>query len=148
MAQAMKDIKRRIRSISSTKQITKAMELVSSAKLRKAREKLERTRPYYQTIVRSIGDILSSTTGIKHPLLEKREVKKRAFIVVTADRGLAGGYNSNAIKLAESNIDDKNNTVLITAGQKVRITLKEEATILLANLYPYQKTQSMQMLVK
>ncbi|SDY67157.1 ATP synthase F1 subcomplex gamma subunit [Proteiniborus ethanoligenes] len=118
MAQAMKDIKRRIRSISSTKQITKAMELVSSAKLRKAREKLERTRPYYQTIVRSIGDILSSTTGIKHPLLEKREVKKRAFIVVTADRGLAGGYNSNAIKLAESNIDDKNNTVLITAGQK------------------------------
>jgi len=116
----MKDIKRRIRSISSTKQITKAMELVASAKLRKARQKLEMTRPYYQTLVRSIREILSSTTGIRHPLLEKREVKNKAFIVITGDRGLAGGYNSNVIKLAESQIDDKERAVILAVGLKGR----------------------------
>lgn len=120
MAQAMKDIKRRIRSISGIKQITKAMELVSSAKLRKARQKLEMTRPYYQTLVRSIQDILSSTTGIKHPLLEKREIKNRAFIVITGDRGLAGGYNGNVIKLAESHIENKEHTIILASGQKGR----------------------------
>lgn len=120
MAQSMKDIKRRIRSISSTKQITKAMELVASAKLRKARQKLEMTRPYYQTLVRSIREILSSTTGIRHPLLEKREVKNKAFIVITGDRGLAGGYNSNVIKLAESQIDDKERAVILAVGLKGR----------------------------
>lgn len=120
MAQSMGDIKRRIRSVSSTKQITKAMELVSSAKLRKAREKLERTRPYYQTIVRSIQEILSGTTGIRHPFLIKREVKNKAYIVLTGDRGLAGGYNSNAIKMAESQITDKESTSIIAVGQKAR----------------------------
>jgi F-type H+-transporting ATPase subunit gamma len=125
MAQSMGDIKRRIRSVSSTKQITKAMELVSSAKLRKAREKLERTRPYYETIVRSIQEILSSTTGIRHPFLMKREVKNRAYIVLTGDRGLAGGYNGNAIKLAESQITDKENTTIIAVGQKGRDHFKK-----------------------
>lgn len=120
MAQSMKDIKRRIRSVSSTKQITKAMELVSSAKLRKARQKLEASRPYYQTLIRSIQDILSSTTGIKHPLLEKREIKNKAFIVITGDRGLAGGYNGNIVKLAESQIENKENTVILVVGQKGR----------------------------
>ncbi|WP_427337920.1 ATP synthase F1 subunit gamma [Caloranaerobacter sp. DY30410] len=121
MAQAgMRDIKRRIRSVSNTKQITKAMELVSSAKLRRAREKLEKTRPYYNTIVRSIKDILTSTSGIRHPFLEKREVKKAAYIVITADRGLCGGYNNNVIKLTEENIKDKEKAVIIAVGQKGR----------------------------
>jgi len=120
MAQSMKDIKRRIRSVSGIKQITKAMELVSSAKLRKARQKLEMSRPYYQTLVRSIQDILSSTTGIKHPLLEKREIKNRAFIVITGDRGLAGGYNGNVVKLAESQIDNKEQATILVVGQKGR----------------------------
>lgn len=121
MAQAgMRDIKRRIRSVSNTKQITKAMELVSSAKLRRTREKLEKTRPYYNTIVRSINDILSSTSGIKHPFLEKREVKKEAYIVITADRGLCGGYNNNVIKLALENMKNKDNAVIIAVGQKGR----------------------------
>ncbi|WP_069650577.1 ATP synthase F1 subunit gamma [Caloranaerobacter ferrireducens] len=121
MAQAgMRDIKRRIRSVSNTKQITKAMELVSSAKLRRTREKLEKTRPYYNTIVRSINDILASTSGIKHPFLEKREVKKAAYIVITADRGLCGGYNNNVIKLTEENIKNKENAVIIAVGQKGR----------------------------
>ncbi|SHH82229.1 ATP synthase F1 subcomplex gamma subunit [Caloranaerobacter azorensis DSM 13643] len=126
MAQAgMRDIKRRIRSVSSTKQITKAMELVSSAKLRRAREKLEKTRPYYNTIVRSIRDILTSTSGIRHPFLEKREVKKAAYIVITADRGLCGGYNNNVIKLTEENIKNKDNAVIIAVGQKARDFFKK-----------------------
>lgn len=120
MAQSMKDIKRRIRSVSSTKQITNAMELVSSAKLRKARQKLEATRPYYLTLLRSIQEILSSTRGIKHELLERREVKNKAFIVITGDRGLAGGYNSNVIKLAESNMKDKESSIILVVGSKGR----------------------------
>lgn len=120
MAQSMKDIKRRIRSVGGIKQITKAMELVSSAKLRKARQRLEMSRPYYQTLIRSIQEILSSTTGIKHPLLEKREVKNRAFIVITGDRGLAGGYNGNSVRLAESQIDDKEHAIILAVGTKGR----------------------------
>lgn len=120
MAQTMRDIKRRIRSVGSTKQITKAMELVSSAKLRKARLKLESTRPYSETIVRSIREILSSTTGIRHPFLVKREVKNTAYIVLTGDRGLAGGFNSNIIKLAESQMKDKEHTTIIAVGIKGR----------------------------
>lgn len=121
MPQAMGDIKRRIRSVTNTKQITKAMELVSSAKLRKARGRLEKTRPYFNTIVRSIQDIISSTSGIKHPFLDKREVKKSAYIVVTADRGLAGGYNANILKLTEEFVKDKKeDSIIVAIGQKGR----------------------------
>ncbi|RKD31534.1 ATP synthase F1 subunit gamma [Thermohalobacter berrensis] len=116
----MRDIKRRINSVSNTKQITKAMELVSSAKLRRARERLEKTRPYFNTIVRSIREILSSTSGIKHPFLEERDIKKRAFIVITADRGLCGGYNNNIIRLATEKIENINNTIMVPVGTKAR----------------------------
>ena len=101
----MRDIKRRMRSIGSTMQITKAMHLVSSAKLRKARERVDKTRPYFETIVESIQRILSTSKGIKHPFLENREIKKSAYIIVTADRGLAGGFTGNILKLAENEID-------------------------------------------
>lgn len=120
MAKGMRDIKRRIRSVSNTKQITKAMELVSSAKLRRAREKLEKTRPYFNTILRSIQDILASSSGINHPFLVRREIKKSAYIVITADRGLAGAYNNNVIREAVDNIKDKDNAVIITVGSKGR----------------------------
>lgn len=119
MAQ-MGDIKRRIKSVNSTMQITKAMYLVSSAKLRKARERVETTRPYSETIVDSIQRVLGSAKGVNHPFLEKREVKKTAYIVVSADRGLAGGYNSNVLKLAESAIEDKSKAEIIAYGSKSR----------------------------
>lgn len=115
----MRDIKRRMRSIGSTMQITKAMHLVSSAKLRKARERVDKTRPYFETIVESIQRILSTSKGIKHPFLENREIKKSAYIIVTADRGLAGGFTGNILKLAENEID-KENSVIIVAGSKGR----------------------------
>ncbi|WDV46086.1 ATP synthase F1 subunit gamma [Clostridiaceae bacterium M8S5] len=120
MAQGMRDIKRRIRSVSNTKKITKAMELVSSAKLRKARAKLEKTRPYFDTVIRSINEILASTDGIKHPMLIKREVKKVLYIVLTSDRGLCGGYNSNILKLVEKHSAGDKEVSVINVGMRAK----------------------------
>lgn len=119
MAGSARDIKRRIKGISSTMQITKAMELVSTAKLRKAREKLERTRPYYSTVLSNIQNVLSSSKDIRHPLLEIREVKKPLYIILAGDSGLAGGYNANIIRLSERNIKDiKDDVSIIAVGVK------------------------------
>ena len=124
MAQSTRDIKRRIRGISNTKQITKAMELVSSAKMRKNRIRLERSRPYYNTVLNSISSILGDVK-MKHPLLTAREVKKSLYIVVTADRGLAGGYNANINRLVEmKSSKNKDSTSLIVVGLKGRDYLK------------------------
>lgn len=121
MAQ-MGDIKRRIKSVNSTMQITNAMYLVSSAKVRKAREKVELTRPYTQAIVESIKRVLANAKGVSHPFLEKREVKKTAYVIVSADRGLAGGYNANIIKTAEADIlgKSKSDVEIISYGSKAR----------------------------
>ncbi len=121
MAETTRDIKRRIRGISNTKQITKAMELVSSAKLKRARERIEKSRPYYNTVLENIQDILSTTGNMKHPLLDNREVKSSLYIIVSADRGLAGGYNAGIIRLAEKNIRENNvGTKIIAVGTKAR----------------------------
>jgi F-type H+-transporting ATPase subunit gamma len=116
----MRDIKRRIKSVNSTKQITKAMELVSSAKLRRARERADRTRPYFNTIRDTVQEILASTSGIKQDYLQEREIKKSCYIVIAADRGLCGGYNANAIKTAVSHMDDKKSVSIVAVGQKSR----------------------------
>ncbi|MCF6459917.1 ATP synthase F1 subunit gamma [Clostridium sp. Cult3] len=121
MAESTRDIKRRIRGISNTRQITKAMELVSSAKLRKAREKMARSRPYYNTVYDNIKQVLGQTGNIKHPYLDVRDVENSLYIVITADRGLAGGFNSNVIRSVEHEIrDKKENTQLILVGLKGR----------------------------
>ncbi len=121
MAESTRDIKRRIRGISNTRQITKAMELVSSSKLRRAREQMEKSRPYYNTVYENIQNTLSNGKGIKHPYLEIRDVKNSLYIVITADRGLAGGFNSNIIRKVEHEIrDKKENSHLITVGLKGR----------------------------
>ena len=120
MGQSTREIKRRIRGISNTKQITKAMELVSSAKMRKAKIKLAETRPYYTTVLDSIGNVINNS-NVNHPLLEVREVKKSLYIVISADRGLAGGYNANINRLVHDKY--RNNTediCLITIGSKAR----------------------------
>lgn len=120
MAQSTREIKRRIKGIGSTRQITKAMELVSSAKVRKRRMKLEKTRPYYNTVLKSIKEVLESVS-INHPLLDRREVKNALYITINADRGLAGGYNSNINRLIDSKFkNDKDSISLITVGTKSR----------------------------
>lgn len=121
MAQSTKEIKRRIRGISSTKQITKAMELVSTSKLKRARRSLEASRPYYNTVLENIQDIIGLEKNLNHPLLNKREIKNSLYIVVSADRGLAGGYNSSVIRLAEDAIKENvHASKIITIGTKAR----------------------------
>lgn len=123
----MRDIRRRIRGISNTRQITKAMELVSSAKLRRARAKMEKSRPYYNTVYENIQSVLSNAENIKHPYLESRDVENSLYIVVTADRGLAGGYNTNIIRKVENKLrNKKDNSYLITVGLKGRDYFKRK----------------------
>ena len=96
----MRDIKRKIKSVNSTKQITKAMKLVSTAKLKRTRDRLEKVQPYFETVNDTVQDILKSAGNIDHRYISEREIKKSLYIVITADRGLCGGYNINAIKKA------------------------------------------------
>lgn len=105
---SMKDIKLRIKSVESTMQITKAMELVASSKLRKAKERVERTRPYFCALYKTLNDIAASNTEFSSVFLkEKTDVKKVGYIIIAGDRGLAGGYNSNVFKLFASHAEGK-----------------------------------------
>ncbi len=108
------DIRRRIRSVKSTRQITKAMKMVSAAKLRRAQERALAARPYAEmltNVLRSLNqraDVIDPETGkAKHPLLETREERNIVLVVVTGDRGLAGGFNSNLLKAAQRFLDTK-----------------------------------------
>ena len=90
-----KEIKNRIRSMESTKQITKAMEMVASSKLRKAQSQVMNTRPYFEILHKTIQQIVAADREVSSAYLHQRLVKKTAYIVIGGDRGLAGGYNSN-----------------------------------------------------
>ncbi len=115
----MKAIKRRIRSVSSTRQITKAMELVASSKLRKAKARAELARPYFNELYKTMCEIASANTDFSTIYTEKREVKNRLFIVVAGDRGLAGGYNSNVLKMAvAAHAEDAEKPKIIAIGRK------------------------------
>ena len=94
----MKEIKTRIKSVESTKQITKAMELVSSSKFRKAKESAESARPYFNTLYNTVQDIAKNTSNSRNVFLKERKVNNVCYIVIAGDRGLAGGYNSNILK--------------------------------------------------
>ncbi|MBR2937749.1 MAG: ATP synthase F1 subunit gamma [Oscillospiraceae bacterium] len=94
-----KEIKTRIRSMESTRQITRAMEMVASAKLRKAQQQATDCRPYFETLYKVIWDIVGSDAQLDSPYLTGKPGKKAAFVVISGDRGLAGGYNSNVMKL-------------------------------------------------
>ena len=107
-----KEIKNRIRSMESTKQITKAMEMVASSKLRHAQAQVAASRPYFEILRDTIADIVGANQDFSSPYFTKRPVKRTAFVVIAGDRGLAGGYNSNILKLALSQMDGKEVTVL------------------------------------
>lgn len=115
----MKAIKRRIKSVGSTKQITKAMQLVASSKLRKAKARAEQARPYFNELYKTMCEIASANTDFSTIYTVKREVKHRLFIVVAGDRGLAGGYNSNILKLAvAAHENDAEKPKIIAIGKK------------------------------
>lgn len=113
----MKAIKRRIKSVESTKQITKAMELVASSKLRKAKEKAENSRPYFNALYDTMCEIQSENKNFFSPFTRKGKKGNILLIVVAGDRGLAGGFNSNVIKLAQSRINE------ITADGKASVEI-------------------------
>lgn len=96
---SMRDIKRRKSSITSTQQITKAMKLVSTVKLQKAKTHAEQANPYFNYMFRTVSSMLGKTGSLDHPYLRGGESDRKAVIVITSNRGLAGGYNSNVVKL-------------------------------------------------
>ena len=107
-----KEIKNRIRSMESTRQITKAMEMVAASKLRRAQAQITNSRPYFNILSATIADILQSNREFQSPYLKERGGSKCLYIVIAGDRGLAGGYNSNILKMVQSQIAGKEATVL------------------------------------
>lgn len=118
----MKEIKTRIKSVESTKQITKAMELVASSKFRKAKERAESARPYFNTLYSTVQDIAGNTSGNKNVFLKERDVKNVCYIVIAGDRGLAGGYNTNIFKAVAAH-NKLNSAKVITVGKKAKESL-------------------------
>src|SRR5215472_2003988 len=113
---SLRDIRRRIRSISSTAQITKAMQMVAASKMRKAQEAALAGRPFVRLLYRIQREATTRVIDFRHPLLEAREVRKRAVILIGADKGLCGALNSNLFRLAAR--FDPQSTIFITAGRK------------------------------
>lgn len=108
MSGALKEVRNRIKSVQSTQQITKAMKMVSAAKLRRAQDAITQMRPYAKKLQEVLSNIVSSSEGdVSMDLATVRPVEKVLVIVVTSDRGLCGGYNSNLIKLAKQTIQEK-----------------------------------------
>ena len=122
---SMKEIKRRRASIQSTSQITKAMKLVSTVKLQKSRSKAEQSKTYFTLMHETISSILEKSSGLDHKYLKLNKTGKKAVIVITANRGLAGGYNNNIIKLVSSKLD-KNDTLVYSIGKKGEDGLKRK----------------------
>lgn len=116
---SMKDIKLRIRSVESTMQITKAMQLVASSKLRHARARMEASRPYMQLAQQALLDIAQHNTGARNDYMIPREIKNRCYVVIAGDRGLAGSYNANIFKSVEGNCGEASHCV-IPIGRKAR----------------------------
>ena len=121
---SMRDIKRRKSSITSTQQITKAMKLVSTVKLQRAKGKAETTKPYFDCMYDTIATMLSRSEGIDHPYLKSGASKKKAVIVITSNRGLAGGYNNNVVKLITGDAEfQKEDLEIYALGKKGRDSL-------------------------
>ncbi|MBA4602961.1 ATP synthase F1 subunit gamma [Thermoactinomyces mirandus] len=129
MGQSMRDIKRRIRSTENMRQITKAMKMVAAANLRRAQTKAEKGRPYAEKMRDVIVNIARGTKGAKHPMLESRPVRKTGYLVITSDRGLAGGYNSNLLRTLVQTLSERHQSkdeyVMFAIGSKGRDFLKK-----------------------
>lgn len=119
----VRDIKRRIRSVNNTKQITKAMEMVAAAKLRRAQEKAVMSRPFANKITEVLERLITSETVAEHPFLQVRPVKSIGYVVIAGDRGLCGAFNTNVIRKAVQSLPKGDTDVsygLVTVGRKVR----------------------------
>ena len=129
-----KEIKNRIRSMESTKQITKAMEMVAASKLRRAQAQIAISRPYFEILRDTIDEIVDHNLEFSSPYLKERTGNKVMYIVIAGDRGLAGGYNSNILKMVLADIKDKEATVL-PIGKKAVDFFKSKKVPLLTDTY-------------
>ena len=128
---SMRDIKRRKESIQSTGQITKAMKLVSTVKLQKAKGRAESTKPYFDCMYDTVAQILKKAGNIDHKYLQyDQNNKKKAVIVISSNRGLAGGYNSNIIKLITGMDVEREDVIIYAVGRKAKDTLKRKGYII------------------
>lgn len=126
MSGQLKEVRNRIKSVTSTQQITKAMKMVSAAKLRRAQDAIVQMRPYAEKLQEMLSNIVSNSSGdIDMSLAEERPVERVLFIAITSDRGLCGAYNSNVIKAVRSSINEnyaeqhaKGNVVILPVGKK------------------------------
>ena len=129
-----KEIKNRIRSMESTKQITKAMEMVAASKLRRAQAQVLNSRPYFEILKNTIDQIVAKNRDFSSPYLVTRPVKKALYLVIAGDRGLAGGYNSNILKLVESEMEGKD-AVVLPIGKKAVDHFRARRTPILSENY-------------
>lgn len=109
---SMKQIKTRIKSVESTRQITKAMELVATSKLRKAKQRVENARPYHEVMLDAISSLQAGVAESPTVFAEQREVRRTCYVVIAGDRGLAGGYNANLFRMVRSMTEGENACVL------------------------------------
>ena len=129
-----KEIKNRIRSMESTKQITKAMEMVAASKLRRAQAQVLSSRPYFEILYSTIQDILSQNQLRESPYLKMRPVKKALYVVIAGDRGLAGGYNSNILKMVAARMEGTDALVL-PIGKKALDYFRSHKVPMLSDSY-------------
>ena len=117
-----RDIKRRIKAVRNTQQITKAMKMVAAARLRKAQERAYASQPFTEKILEVLGTVANSRLDVTHPLLAKRDIKKTAYLILSADKGLAGAYSSNLMKeaLAAMEGKPKEEIAIIAVGRKAK----------------------------
>lgn len=132
---SMRDIKRRKTSIQSTEQITKAMKLVSTVKLQRAKARAERSKAYFNCMYETVTSLLKRTGQIEHPYLKSNGSKKIGVIVITSNRGLAGGYNSNIVKLVTGKGWDASNVAVYAIGKKGKDALKRKGYEIKAELH-------------
>ena len=130
---SMRDIKRRRSSIQSTQQITKAMKLVSTVKLQKAKNRAEETNPYFNHMYQTVVSMLKRSGTIMHPYLTAGESSKKAVVVITSNRGLAGGYNSNVVKLITDSGWNKEDVTVYAIGNKGKEALERRGYTVLAD---------------
>lgn len=115
---SLQDIRRRIKSVKNIQQITNAMNMVATSRLRRAKENAQNNKTYADKTKEVIAEIARNAKGVNHPLLEVRAEGKKLVLVIAADKGLAGAYSSNVMKETVRNIDDKGNTEIVAVGRK------------------------------
>lgn len=129
MALNARELRARIRSVRNTRQITRAMEMMSAARLRRAQERATNSKPYAAKMRDVIISIAAGTAGIKHPMLENRPIKKTGYLVISSDRGLAGGYNANLLRTILKELTTKHQSkeefTILTIGRKARDFFKK-----------------------